>query len=223
MWPADAESLTEHQEELAAAIVTPWRPRADGTSMGGCWVCFTRGVAGPGAAGDRAWTAAVLMTGDEVVDERVIAGTAGAPYLPGLLALRIGRLMDQATRALPSSPDVLFVDGTSRDHPRRAGLALHLGAELGLPTVGVTHRPLLAQGAWPDDRRGATSLLRIDDEPVACWLRTQPGVRPLVAHPGWQVDLDTAVDLVMEASPRHRTPEPLRQARHAAREARAES
>jgi deoxyribonuclease V len=64
------------------------------------------------------------------------------------------------------------VDATGRDHPRRAGLALQLGAILDLPSVGVTHRPLLADGDWPADARGARSPLRIDDELVGYWLRT---------------------------------------------------
>jgi deoxyribonuclease V len=63
--------------------------------------------------------------------------------------------------------------------------------------------------------------LRIDGTTVGCWLRTQPGVRPLVVHPGWRVDLDTAVELVLAGTRRRRTPEPLRQARHRARLARA--
>ena len=221
MWPSDAESLADRQAELAAATGTPWRPHDGDVRAGGCWVCFPRGSTGPGAAGEPAWSAAVLLAGARVVDERVVEGVTGAPYVPGLLALRIGSLMEQAIRALASTPEVLFVDGTGRDHPRRAGLAVHLGAELAVPTVGVTHRPLRAEGDWPDDRRGATSPLRIGDEVVACWLRTQPGVRPLVVHPGWQTDLPTATDLVLAASSAHRTPEPLRRARQAARRARA--
>jgi hypothetical protein len=62
-------------------------------------------------------------------------------------------------RALPIVPKVLLVNATGRDHPRRAGLALHLGAVLGLPTVGVTTRPLVAKGPWPVDQRGATLWL----------------------------------------------------------------
>jgi deoxyribonuclease V len=165
------------------------------------------------------------MTGATVVDERVEAGVTGAPYVPGLLALRVGPLMERTTRGLTPRPDVLLVDATGRDHPRRAGLAVHLGAELDTPTVGVTHRPLVAVGdepdAWPPYLRGATSPLRIAGEVVGCWLRTQPGVRPLVVHPGWRVDLDTAVDVVLGTTPRARTPEPLRRARRAARQARA--
>jgi deoxyribonuclease V len=161
------------------------------------------------------------MVGKSVVGRHVIEGTAGAPYEPGLLALRLGPLMEQGIRALSEPPDVLVVDATARDHPRAAGLALHLGAELDLPTVGVTHRPLNGSGAWPPDVRGATSPIRIGDAVVGCWLRTRTGARPLVVHPGWRVDLTTAVDLVTTLTTQHRTPEPLREARRLARSARA--
>jgi deoxyribonuclease V len=220
MWPVDADSLIACQEELATADPPAWQP-AEGIRIGGCWVCFPRGLTGPGAAGDPAWAAAVVLAGEEMVAEAVTEGVAGAAYQPGLLALRIGALMERATQALATRPDVLLVDGTGRDHPRRAGLAVHLGAVLEMPTVGVTHRPLLARGDWPEDRRGASSPLHIDGEQVARWVRTRPGVRPLAVHPGWRVDLGTAVDLVLATTARRRTPEPLRQARHAARIRRA--
>ena len=220
MWPADAASLVARQRELADTVA-PVRPPVTGELLvSGCWVCFPRGASGPGSAGDPAWTAAVALRGGRVVDRHVLAGTAAASYTPGLLALRVGALMEDAVRALARRPDVLLVDATGRDHPRRAGLAVHLGAELAMPTVGVTHRPLVARGEWPEDRWGATSPLRVGEETVACWLRTRAGTRPLVVHAGWQTDLDTAVELV-KATARRRTPEPLRRARQAAREARA--
>jgi deoxyribonuclease V len=223
MWPTDADALMAVQRELATADPPGWSP-GDDKKIGGCWVCFARGQTGPGAAGDPAWAAAVVLSGDSIVDEAMTEGVAGAPYQPGLLALRLGALMERATLAVTTRPDVLFVDATGRDHPRRAGLAVHLGAVLEMPTVGVTHRPLLARGDWPDDRRGATSPLHIGGEhgeEVGRWVRTQPGVRPLAVHPGWRVDLATAVDLVVATTARRRTPEPLRQARHAARIRRA--
>lgn len=216
MWPRDAAALVARQRELAAATPPTWRPD-DEVRIGGCWVCFPRGLSGPGAAGDPAWTAAVTMLGEQTLAEAGTEGVAGASYVPGLLALRLGPLMEQAVRALSTQPEVLLVDGTSRDHPRRAGLALHLGQVLGLPTVGVTHRPLLARGAWPGDERGALAPLEINGEEVARWVRTRPGVRPLVVHAGWRMDLDTAVELVLAVTPLRRTPEPLRRARRAAR------
>jgi deoxyribonuclease V len=220
MWPSDALSLAAAQRQLADAAPERWSPPGDRPLTGGCWVCFSRGLTGPGSAEDPAWAAALVMSEGKVVDRRLITGVTGAPYVPGLLALRIGPLMERAVRGLATRPDVLLLDATGRDHPRGAGLALHLGAVLGMPTVGVTHRPLLARGEWPDDRRGATSPLRLGDTVVGCWMRTQPGVRPLAVHPGWRVDLPTAVELVGSTSVRWRTPEPLRRARHLARRAR---
>jgi deoxyribonuclease V len=132
---------------------------------------------------------------------------------------RSGRRRD-GRRAGAEPPDVLLVDATGRDHPRRAGLALHLGAVLDLSTVGVTHRPLAAEGAWPPDERGARSPLRLGGRVVGYWLRTSAGTRPLAIHAAWRTDAVTAADLVLSTS-RARTPEPLRAARRRAREERA--
>lgn len=220
VWPGDEQGLLAVQRDLAAASPAPWRPPPS-PSVGGCWVAFPRGVAGPGAAGDPVWAAAVALRSGRVVVQRVVTGTAGAPYRPGLLALRVGPVMERVVRALATRPDVLLVDASGRDHPRRAGLALHLGAVLDVPTVGITHRPLLAEGEWPAEERGATAPLHIDGEVVGCWLRTRPGTRPLAVHPGWRVDLPTAVTLIETATRGQRTPDALRAARQAARLARA--
>lgn len=203
-WPRSVEELVDVQRELAVAEPSPWRGPAG--TIGGCAI---RGA----KAGDAAWAAAVA--GDA---ESVVAGMADAPYEPGLLALREGPLLEAAVRA--AMPDVLLVDATGRDHPRRAGLALHLGAVLDVPTVGVTHRPLLAEGDWPDDVRGAWSPLLLDGEPVGAWLRTRRGARPVAVHAAWRTDVDAAVATVLAALGRHRTPEPLRRARRLARLAR---
>jgi deoxyribonuclease V len=163
----------------------------------------------------------VVLEGRRLVASAVRGGAAGAPYEPGLLALREGPLLEAAVRALPVAPDVLLVDASGRDHPRRAGLAVHLGVLLDVPTVGVTHRPLLATGTTPAAERGATSPLTIDAEVVGCWLRTRADARPLAVHPGWRTDLDTAVAVVLANAGRARTPESVRAARGLARAVRA--
>jgi deoxyribonuclease V len=222
MWPTDADSLIAYQHQLATAAPEPYTFDQSTTSIGGCWVCFPRGLVGPGTDHDQGWAAVVIMSGGRVAEQRMISGTARAPYVPGLMALRLGPLIEEAVRATSRMPDLLLLDATAHDHPRRAGLALHVGAELDTPTVGVTHRPLVASGEWPSDHRGATSPLRIDDSVVGCWLRTQPGVRPLAVHPGWRIDLATAVEVVTMLTRRRRTPEPLRRARQLARRARSQ-
>jgi len=221
MWPRSVGELVDAQRALAAADPPPWRPPAAAPAVGACVACFARGQTGPGARGERAWAAAAVLRGRRVLADAVTIGEAGAPYQAGLLALREGPPLEAAVRALAVVPDVLLVDATGRDHPRHAGLALHLGAMLALPTVGVTDRPLLAAGAWPDDVRGATSPLLLDGERVGAWLRMRPGARPVAVHAGWRTDVDVAVHVVRAAARGHRTPEPLRRARRLARIERA--
>ncbi len=156
-----------------------------------------------------------------LVGAAVVRGKARAGYEPGLQALREGRLLEAAVWALAVEPEVVIANATGRDHPRRAGLSLHLGAVLELPTVGVTDRPLLAVGDPPAPELGATSPLMLDGAEVARLVRTRPGARPVVVRPGWRTDLETAVSVVLTATRRARTPEPLRQARREARRSRA--
>jgi deoxyribonuclease V len=222
VWPRSTSELVELQIELAARRPPPWRPPTRGSPVAGCFVCFERGAGGRGRAGEPGWAAAALMRGNRgVIATAVVRGEAGWPYEPGLLALREGPLLEAAVRALPERPAVLIVNASGRDHPHGAGLALHLGAALDLPSVGVTDRPLLAHGPPPGPERGATSPLLLGGRAVARSLRTRAGARPIVVHPGWRTDLQTAVAVVTRATRRARTPEPLRRARKAAREARA--
>jgi deoxyribonuclease V len=214
-WPTSAEALVAEQVRLAATTPEPWRPAPDAV-VGACFVCFPRGPSGPGRAGDPAWAAAAV--GESTA---AVTGVAGAPYEPGLLALREGPILQRAVEALPWRPDVLLVNATGRDHPRRAGLALHLGAVLDLPTVGITHRMLLAAGEEPDDEPGARTPIHLAGELVGYWLRTRRGCRPVAIGAAWRTDPAAAVEVVVACSKGARTPEPLRLARQAARTARS--
>jgi deoxyribonuclease V len=223
VWPTSPAELIQAQRALAARRPEPWHPTRTPLAIGACVVVFARGQVNPDPAhprGDEGWACAAVLRRREVLDEAVVRSVAAAPYVPGLLALREGPCLESALRALTVAPDVLLVDATGRDHPRRAGLAVHLGARTGLPTVGVTHRPLLAEGKWPGADRGAVSLVHLDGEVVGAWLRTRAGARPVAIHPGWRTSLEVAIDVVLAASRGHRTPEPLRYARRLARTAR---
>src|SRR5919197_293047 len=224
-WPATEAALARLQDELGRAAPAAWAPAAGRPLLGGCYVCFARGTAGPGGAGDPGVAGAAVVRGHRLLGAATAAGPAGAPYRPALLALREGPLLEAAVRALPLRPEVLLVNATGRDHPRRAGLAVHLGAVLDLPTVGVTDRPLLAGGPPPAGEAGATAPLLLDGEPVGCWLRTRAGVRPVAVHAAWRTSVDAAVAVVLAAATRRpaRTPEPLRRARTAARVAKSRS
>jgi deoxyribonuclease V len=219
-WPATAHELTQLQHALAELTPEHWQPPANLLRIGACFVCFER-LHGAGAAGDRGFAGAAVTYRRRLLAGVSVSGPAGGPYRSTLLALREGPLLEQAVRALAIAPEVLVVNATGRDHPRRAGLALQLGVVLGLPTVGVTTRPLVAQGAWPVDHRGATARLLLGGEVVGFWVRTRPGARPLAVHAAWQTDPEDAVQVVLAATRRARTPEPLRRARTLARTRRA--
>jgi len=159
---------------------------------------------------------------DDVLGQAVVAQRVPASYAPGLLALREGPILAAAVGALHVVPDLLLVDATGVDHPRAAGLAVHVGAVTDLPTVGVTHRPLVASGPEPELRRGASAPLTVEGRTVAFWVCTRTGARPVVAHAGWRTTAETAVETVLAASTETaRTPVPLQEARRVAREARA--
>jgi deoxyribonuclease V len=221
VWPASSADLVDAQRELAAATPGSWPAGTDPLRIGACGVCFARGLTGARSPGDRTWAAAAVLRRKRVLAEANVAGCAGGAYEAGLLALREGASLEAAVRSLAVQPDVLLVDATGRDHPRRAGLALQLGAVLDLPTVGVTHRPLCAHGAWPADVRGAAEPLVLDGECVGAWLRTRPHTRPLAIHAAWRTDPEVAVAIALMATFGKRTPEPLRHARMLARTARA--
>jgi deoxyribonuclease V len=219
-WPATADELSRLQRALGEMTPERWQPPTTLRRIGACFVCFVP-VQGAGAAGDRGFAGAAVTDRRRLLTGVSVSGPAGAPYLPALLALREGPLLEQAVRALPITPEVLVVNATGRDHPRCAGLALQLGAVLGLPTVGVTTRPLVAEGVWPVDQRGATTPLLVGGEVVGCWVRTRAGAKPVAVHAAWQTDAQAAVEVVLAATRRARTPEPLRRARTLARTRRA--
>jgi deoxyribonuclease V len=234
----------------ASLPAEPWlRSVREAAVVGACFVVYARGEPGPGRLGDRAWAAAVTWLADasagdhprrgdhhlrgargagrprradDVLAQAVVADRVASAYRPGLLARREGPLLAAAVAALGERPEVLLVDASGIDHPRRAGLAVHLGAVSGLPTVGVTRRPLVASGAAPELRRGAISPLDLDGRCVGYWVCTRTGARALVAHAGWQTSPEGAAQIVLATStPAARTPVPLQEARRVAREARA--
>jgi deoxyribonuclease V len=220
----DLEALERRQRQLAELTPPSWRPGPEPLVAGGVFVAFARGEHGPGRAGDRAVVGAAATTESTPLAAVVIDGQAPAPYRAGWLAAREGALSEAAIGALRDHGvqlDVVLVDATGRDHPRRAGLALHLGEVLQLPTVGVTHRPLLASGPEPPDERRAWTELILDGDVVGRWVRTRVGVRPLAVHSGWRTDPEVATEVVCRVTAAARTPEPLRLARMAAREERS--
>lgn len=134
------------------------------------------------------------------------------PYVPGLLSFReIPAILD-ALRQIDPLPDMLLVDGQGYAHPRRLGIASHLGVLTGLPSIGVGKTRLIGIHEPVPDQRGAWVPLRDDGEIVGAVLRTRPGVQPIYVSAGHRVSLATALAWVMQCTPRFRLPETTRQA-----------
>lgn len=223
MWPPTKVELEREQTRLGAEVVEEWRPSGGRVAAGGCFICFRRGYSGTGERGEPAWGAAVRMRGRRIAEHALVTGRAGDSYTPGFLALREGAVLEAAVRGLPQRPEVLLVNASGRDHPRGAGLALHLGAVLGIPTIGVTHRPFGGQGEWPANERGAASPIMLEGQIVGFWLRSRVGTRPVVVHAAWRTAPDIALEIARRCIHRARTPEALRQARRLARLARSDT
>jgi len=135
-------------------------------------------------------------------------------------SLREGSILEGVVRRLGRRPDVLLVAAAGRDHPRRAGLALHLEAVLDLPTVGVTDNPLLATGDEPGPAWMAEAPLHLGGEVVAYRLRTRKGAKAVVAHAAWRTSAEVAEEIVLGSTALARWREPMREARRLARELR---
>ncbi len=213
--------LQREQTRLAEQVMEEWTPPQGLLNSGACFICFLRGYSGTGEGGEPAWCAAVRMRGRRIAEHALVTGRAGSSYMAGHLALREGPALEAAVRALRRPPEVVIVNASGRDHPRRAGLALHLGAVLDIPTIGVTHRPFGGQGQWPADTRGAASPVTLDGDLVGYWLRSRVHARPVVVHAAWRTSPEVALGVARRCIHRARTPEPLRHARRLARLARA--
>ena len=159
--PSGTTSRPKSGPRGVRSAATPWARSSSVSS---------RRPRGMDLAGDRAFAAAAC--GDDVA---VVTGRRRPTTPRASSPCAKARCSSAPCARLAALPDVLLVDASGRDHPRRCGLALHLGAVLGVPTVGVTHRPLRAEGEWPDDERGATSALVLDGERVGYWVRTKRG------------------------------------------------
>ncbi len=138
------------------------------------------------------------------------------PYVPGLLSFREAPAILDALARLPAPPDLLICDGQGIAHPRRFGIACHLGLLSGLPTIGCAKSLLVGSHAALPDVRGARVPLVHQREQVGWVLRTRSGVRPVYISPGHRVSLDTSAELTLRLVTRYRLPEPIRYAHNLA-------
>ncbi len=154
------------------------------------------------------------MSGDgcEELDLATATASADFPYIPGLLSFREAPAVIKAWNKLKTVPDCLICDGHGLAHPRRFGLACHLGLLLDLPSIGCAKSRLVGTHQEPRTRRGSIAPLLDQDEQIGVVLRTKDGVAPVFVSQGDRIGLDAAVQTVLATCHGYRLPEPQRRA-----------
>lgn len=211
--PRDAIAL---QRELASQ--TRLVPLADEpTHIGGCDVSMNR-FAKEGFAG----FVTLSYPNLETLATAAVKATIPFPYVPGLLSFREIPMLLAAWETLSEKPEVLLVDGIGIAHPRRLGIACHLGLVLDLPTIGCAKSVLMGTYEEPGAEPGNWTPLMDpkSGETVGAALRTKRNVKPLFVSPGHRITLEDSLSLVMGTVRKHRLPEPTRQAHLLTNEAR---
>jgi len=203
-WDGNVAKARQLQSELAARVhleddYPPLR------HVAGVDVGFEEGGAVTRAA-------AVLLDSQTLapIAEVVARQLTRMPYIPGLLSFRELPALLQALSELPQTPDLVFVDGQGVAHPRRLGIAAHLGVVTGLPTIGVAKSILVGTHEEVGPHRGDRQPLEYKGEVIGCVVRSKDGIRPLIVSPGHRVSMATAPELVLAFGRKYRLPEPTR-------------
>lgn len=205
--PADVAEALRVQEELRSRVDLVGPGPSTPATVAGLDVAYAE-------SGDRLAAAVTVLDAATlaVVDEAVCVGRPAFPYVPGLFAFREMPALLTALERLTVRPELLVCDGHGVAHPRRFGLACHLGLVTGLPAIGVGKTPLVGSWTGPGPRRGDRADLRDGGEVVGRVLRTRDGVRPVFVSVGHRIGLDGAVERVLALTPRYRLPETTRTA-----------
>jgi len=152
----------------------------------------------------------LALPGLQVVDRAEAEAPVLFPYVPGLLSFREAPAVLAALERLTILPDVLMFDGQGLAHPRRFGIASHVGVLLDVPSVGCAKSRLCGAHDAPPAARGGWAPLRDGDEIIGAVLRTRAHVRPVYVSIGHRIDLEGAIDLVLRCGAGYRLPEPIR-------------
>ena len=209
-WRVDVAGARGIQRGLAAGVVRC------GT-IGEPALVAGADISGEDAGGMVRAAVVVLSHPDlEVVDMSVVTLRPGFPYVPGLLSFREVPLLLAAFEGITAVPDVLIADAQGIAHPRRLGLASHLGLFLDMPTIGCAKSILCGRHGELGEERGDHAPLVDGDEVIGAALRTRRGVKPVYVSIGHKVDLESAMRCVLEYCRGYRLPEPTRLAHLAA-------
>ena len=171
-------------------------------------------------AGNTTRAAVVVLSFPELqVQERAIARRPTSfPYIPGLLSFREVPAVLDALDKLNTLPDLLLCDGQGTAHPRRFGIACHVGLLTNMPAIGVAKSLLVGKHEEVADEKGAWQPLQHKGEVIGVALRTRPKTKPLYISPGHRISLKTSIACVLQCTTKYRLPETTRQAHKLASE-----
>jgi len=163
---------------------------------------------------DRLVAAVVILDSNtlEIIESVTSKDSVHFPYIPGLFSFRELPSLVKAFSKLKNQPDLIVCDGQGIAHPRRFGLACHLGVIFDVPTIGCGKSRLLGVHQEPGPKRGDSSPLIDNDECIGCALRTQIDIKPIYISTGHRISLTSACNWVLKLSPKYRLPETTRQA-----------
>ncbi len=208
-WDVSPEEAVLIQQQLRARVIRTGPMPEPGAIIVGVDVGFRGDVA-------RAAAVAVRFPDLTPLSQAVAEVPVTFPYIPGLLAFREAPAILAALDRLGLEPHLLMVDGHGISHPRRMGIATHLGVYLDLPSIGCAKSKLWGRYEMPPDEPGAWTPLRDGEEVIGAVLRTQAGTSPVFVSIGHRISLENAIATVMACVRGHRLPEPTRLAHLAA-------
>lgn len=213
-WPATPAEAIALQGRLAPRVLAEGGPE-DVRLVAGCDLAFLDGGPFSARRGGResaARGAVVLLSYPDLslVESHAVEERVAFPYVPGLLAFREAPVLLRAFEKIERTPDLLLVDGHGFSHPRRFGIACHLGLLLDVPTIGIGKSRLIGEHGEPGSARGARAELRHEGAVIGLVLRARDRVAPLYVSVGHRIGLHEAAEWTLRLCRGYRLPEPVR-------------
>ena len=204
-WPLTVEDAIAIQESLRNQVIRSDKLKEPVQYVAGVDMGFeSNGTI------SRAAVAVLSFPDLQVIETSLAYRPTSFPYIPGFLSFREIPAVLDALEKIQITPDIILCDGQGIAHPRRLGIASHLGVILDMPTIGVAKSLLIGKHDQLPDTKGSWQLLIHKGETIGAVLRTRQGVKPVYVSIGHRISLNTAIDYVLSCTPKYRLPETTR-------------
>ncbi|MEH1945064.1 MAG: deoxyribonuclease V [Nostoc sp.] len=204
-WPSTLEEAILIQETLRDRVITEDRLQEPIQYVAG----VDMGFEADGTI-SRAAVAVLSFPDLQVIETSLAHRPTTFPYVPGFLSFREIPAVLDALEKIKTTPDIILCDGQGIAHPRRLGIASHLGLLIDMPTIGVAKSRLIGKYEELPETKGSRQPLIYNGETIGVVLRTRTGVKPLYISSGHRISLPTAIDYVLRCTPKYRLPETTR-------------